>query len=143
MLALATVSIKLQMYFMDHPEDYHKAMAQLPESPEPVCNWFQQKWDFEDLPGVNKIIDDTLKRFKDECREKVHETEYYLEMTSQRLAADVSTFLPRNPGYIFKPDCSENWYDMPSHCLYDKAAKATSLQALTSSREFGIEWARS
>lgn len=120
-LALATVSIKLQLYFMDHPDDYHKAMAQLPESPEPVCNWFQQKWDFEDLPGVNKVIDDTLKRFKDQCREKFPQTKDYLEMTSARLAADVSTFLPRNPGYIFKPDCSGNWYDMPTDCMYDKA----------------------
>merc|ERR1712195_54945 len=55
-LALATVSAKLQLYFMDHPDEFSKAMAQLPESPEPVCNWFQQKWDFEGLPGVNKVI---------------------------------------------------------------------------------------
>jgi non-ribosomal peptide synthetase-like protein len=120
-LALATVSIRLQLYFMDHPEDYHKAMAQLPESPEPVCNWFQQRWDFEDLPGVNKVIDDTLKRFKDQAKEKFPATKDYLEMTSQRLAADISTFLPRNPGYIFNPDCSGNFYDMPADCLYDKA----------------------
>jgi len=120
-LALATVSIRLQLYFMDHPDEYHKAMAQLPESPEPVCNWFQQRWDFEDLPGVNKIIDDTLKIFKDRAREKFPEAKDYLEMTSARLASDVSTFLPRNPGYIFKPDCSGNFYDFPADCYYDHA----------------------
>ena len=43
--------------------------AQLPQSPEPVCNWFQQRLEFDDVPNVNTIIDETLNIFKDRARE--------------------------------------------------------------------------
>ena len=46
-----------------------KAMAQLPQSPEPVCNWFQQILEFDDVPNVNTIIDEILNIFKDRARE--------------------------------------------------------------------------
>ena len=46
-----------------------KATAQLPQSPEPVCNWFQQRLEFDDVPNVNTIIDETLNIFKDRARE--------------------------------------------------------------------------
>jgi hypothetical protein len=114
-LALATVSIRLQLYFMDHPDEFVKAMEQMPMSKEPVCNWFQQKWHFEGLPDVNQLIDDTLQMFKDRARDKFPETRDYLEMTAQKLAEDISAFMPNNPGYIFNPDCSGNWYDMPEY----------------------------
>jgi len=112
-LALATVSAKLQLYFMDHPDEFSKAMAQLPESPEPVCNWFQQKWDFEGLPGVNKVIDDTLQVFKDRAREKFPHTSDYVDMAGKRCRSDCEKFLNRFPGYIFNPDGSGNYYEFP------------------------------
>jgi len=118
-LALATVSAKLQLYFMDHPEEYAKAMAQLPESPEPVCSWFQQRWDFDDLPEVNKIIDDTLNKFKTQAREKFAGTADYVAMAAKRAEGDTARWLSRFPGYIFKPDGSGNYFDMPDELKYD------------------------
>lgn len=118
-LALATVSAKLQLYFMDHPDEYAKAMAQLPESPEPVCSWFQQRWDFDDLPEVNKIIDDTLNKFKTQAREKFPGTADYVAMAGKRAEGDTARWLSRFPGYIFKPDGSGNYFDMPDELKYD------------------------
>lgn len=118
-LALATVAAKLQLYFMDHPDDFSKAMSQLPESPEPVCNWFQQRWDFEDLPDVNKLIDETLGRFKKQARDKFPDSSAYIAMCQERLKADSSAFLSRWPGFIFNPDSSGNFYDFPDDLYFD------------------------
>lgn len=124
-LALATVSARLQLYFMEHPDDFTKAMAQLPESPEAVCNWFQQRWQFDDLPGVNKLIDDTLNLFKSRTREKFPDTASYVAMAAKRNEMDCQSFLSRYPGYIFKPDGSGNYYDFPADLVY-KPGKAES-----------------
>merc|ERR1712226_1133250 len=118
-LALATVSAKLQLYFMEHPDEYTKAMAQLPESPEAVCNWFQQRWDFEGLPAVNKIIDETLGIFKEQARQKFPRTADYVGMAGKRCEQDCSTFMKRFPGYIFNSDGSGNYYDFPEDLKHD------------------------
>jgi len=134
-LALATIASKLQLYFMDHPEEYAKAMAQLPESPEPVCNWFQQRWEFDDLPTVNQIIDETLNIFKDRARAKFPHTSDYVAMAGKRCETDCNNFLSKFPGYIFNPDGSGNFYEFPedlaakaSDTHKDKSAHAPSIQ---------------
>lgn len=124
--ALATVAIKLQMHFMKNPEDFKKCMAQLPESPEPVCNWFQQRWEFEDVPAVNKIIDSTLQIVKDRARDKFPGVSDYLAMASQRCQSD-SKFLSTWPGYMFNMDCTANMYDFPED-LHFKGHKKSKKQ---------------
>merc|ERR1712203_72111 len=99
------------------------AMAQLPESPEAVCNWFQQRWDFESLPEVNKIIDDTLHQFKESARSKFPGVEDYLKMAEARFQDDVSRFLVGPVGYIFNCDGTGNFYDYVSSSRLSESTK--------------------
>merc|ERR1711972_717825 len=98
---------------MGHPTEYAKAMAQLPESPEAVCNWFQQRWDFEGLPEVNQIIDQTLSKFKESARSKFPTVQEYLKMAEARFQSDVSMFMPGQVGYFFNCDGTGNFSDSP------------------------------
>merc|ERR1712048_1481256 len=86
---------------------------------EPVCNWFQQRWDFEELPDVNKLIDETLGRFKKQARDKFPDSAAYIAMCQERLKADSSAFLSRWPGFIFNSDSSGNFYDFPEDLYFD------------------------
>jgi hypothetical protein len=110
-LTLATVSIRLQLFFMDHPEQYKKAMAQLADSNQPVCNWFQQRWDYEDLPEVNELIDNTLQRFKNQTQHKFPDASAYIAMAAECYQRDAACFMTGPVGYIFKPDGSGNFFE--------------------------------
>jgi hypothetical protein len=109
-LALATVSIKLQMLFMKRPSLFRKAMEQLAESSEPVCGWFQQKWEFQSLPEVNRIIDSTLGMFKNRMAEKFPDAESFLTMAEACFHKDCEHFLTEREEYMFKKDVkTESW----------------------------------
>jgi hypothetical protein len=126
-LTLAHVAAKLQLHFMDNPQDFAKTMAQLPESEEVVCNWFQQKWEYEGVPTVNRIIDETLNTAKERTRQKFPTMAEYLAMAEEKCKSDCSRFLTRWPGYIFNKDGSGNFYDMPED-VKSNPAKAKQLQ---------------
>merc|ERR1712232_917698 len=119
-LTLAHVCIRLQLFFMDHPEQFSQAMAGVAESGEAVCSWFQQKWDFEGLPELNTLIDETLNMYKDQTRAKFKDAAAYIKMAEQCYRNDLSKFLPEPVGYIFRPDGSGNFFDLPKQTVISR-----------------------
>lgn len=112
-LALATVSIRLQMLFMKRPTLFRKAMEQLAESSEPVCGWFQQKWEFQSLPEVNRIIDDTLGMFKSRMGEKFPAADAFLAMAEASFHKDWAHFSTEREEYIFSKNIRPESLDVP------------------------------
>eukprot|EP00931_Biecheleriopsis_adriatica_P060292 TRINITY_DN3619_c1_g1_i2.p1 TRINITY_DN3619_c1_g1~~TRINITY_DN3619_c1_g1_i2.p1 ORF type:complete len:646 (+),score=123.48 TRINITY_DN3619_c1_g1_i2:162-1940(+) len=106
--AFAHASIRLQLHFMRHPEDFTKAMAQVPQSPHAVCSWFEQRWEYKDLPKVNEVIDETLKIYKSRTKEKFPALEDYLAMAQRKYEADVVRAWGDRLPYIFNMDGTAN-----------------------------------
>lgn len=116
----AATAIRLQLFFMENADQYAKAMSQVQECPQPVCSWFQQRWEFDDLPEVNKLIDDTLGKYKTRTLDKFPDRSDYIKMAQAKYNADAANWLPGPVGYIFKPDGSGNFFDFPNDLRKEK-----------------------
>merc|ERR1712113_1164828 len=99
-------------------------MAGVAESGGAGCSWVQQKWEFEGLPELNEVIDETLNMYKDQTRKKFKDAAEYIKMAEQCYRNDLSKFLPSPlPGYIFQPDGSGNFFDLPKQTVISRAAQ--------------------
>eukprot|EP00931_Biecheleriopsis_adriatica_P060210 TRINITY_DN3613_c0_g1_i4.p1 TRINITY_DN3613_c0_g1~~TRINITY_DN3613_c0_g1_i4.p1 ORF type:complete len:1892 (+),score=391.96 TRINITY_DN3613_c0_g1_i4:160-5835(+) len=131
--AFAHASIRLQLHFMRFPEDFTKAMAQLPQSPHAVCSWFEQKWEFKDLPRVNEVIDDTLSIYKNRTKSKFPDLAAYLAMAERKYHVDVLRAWGTHMPYIFNMNGTAN--QQPLGSVAPASAQRESLPTLLSKEE--------
>ena len=98
---LAMAIIRLQLFCMDHPEQFDVAIRQTLDSPDSTCSWMQERLHYEGLPEIQAVVDEVTALFQGRIMKKFPQVEDFLHMCKTKFEKDAAAFLDHPVEYIF------------------------------------------
>jgi len=88
-IVLARATARMQLFMMTKEQVFNSALTQLPESKSAMCSWFEQRWEFDGIPQLNRVLDEVLEEGKQHMRAKFADVSSFMDMSSERFAHDM------------------------------------------------------